>query len=259
MMDDKIIRNNFNKMVKERKERLSERLLQLRSNIILQHYNFIKENIDNYKKGNKNYFEEGNTINKKKEFKKCINQDNNGEIIMNNNNTYDENNKGFCYRKKNENNFNKTMGLYHSNINNYKNNNSVQNLNIENSEKRNKMSNLLNTENNFNKSKNRINHKSKTNNRISIKALNIKDTLSRNQNLNVKPEDSKTTDNNMIRVNIGSMKNEQIIKEMSKFTNSFIKNDTQRTLRTPRYPESKDTGKKEKTFRNTSEKKKQFS
>ena len=192
---------------------------------------------------------------KKKEFKKCINQDNNGDIIMNNNNTYDENNKGFCYRKKNENNFNRTMGLYHSNINNYKNNNSVQNLNIENSEKRNKMSNLLNTENNFNKSKNRINHKNKTNNRISIKALNIKDTLSRNQNLNVKKEDSKTADNNMIKVYIGSMQNEQIIKEMSKFSNSFIKNDTQRSLRTPRYPESKDTGKKEKTLRNTSEKK----
>ena len=258
MMDDKIIRNNFNKMVKERKERLSERLLQLRSNIILQYYNFIKDNIENYKNyNNKNYFDEGNIINKKKEFKKFINQDN---IVEINNNTYDENNnnKGIFYIKKNDNNFNKTMGQIHSknnNNHNYKNNNSVQNLNIENFEKKNKISNLLNTENNFNKSKNRINHKSKTNNKISIKALNIKDTLSRNQNLILKPEDSKTADSNIIKVNFRNIQNEHIIKEISKFSNSFIKNDTQRSLRTPRYQESNEVGKKEKILRNISERK----
>ena len=257
MMDDKIIRNNFNKMVKERKERLSERLLQLRSNIILQYYNFIKDNIENYKNyNNKNYFDEGNIINKKKEFKKFINQDN---IVEINNNTYDENNnKGIFYIKKNDNNFNKTMGQFHlknNNNQNYKNNNSIQNLNIENFEKKNKTSNLLNTENNFNKSKNRINHKSKTNNKISIKALNIKDTLSRNQNLILKPEDSKTADSNKIKVNFRNIQNEHIIKEISKFSNSFIKNDTQRSLRTPRYQESNEVGKKEKIVRNISERK----
>jgi CRP-like cAMP-binding protein len=38
ILDDRTIRANFNKMVKERKERLAERLLQLRYNIIIQHY-----------------------------------------------------------------------------------------------------------------------------------------------------------------------------------------------------------------------------
>jgi hypothetical protein len=150
------------------------------------------------------------------------------------------------------------MGQFHlknNNNQNYKNNNSIQNLNIENFEKKNKTSNLLNTENNFNKSKNRINHKSKTNNKISIKALNIKDTLSRNQNLILKPEDSKTADSNIIKVNFRNIQNEHIIKEISKFSNSFIKNDTQRSLRTPRYQESNEVGKKEKIVRNISERK----
>ena len=43
-LEDKIIKNNYDKIITERKERLAERLSQLKTNIIMQQYNFIKEN-----------------------------------------------------------------------------------------------------------------------------------------------------------------------------------------------------------------------
>ena len=252
MMDDKIIRNNFNKMVKERKERLSERLIQLRSNIILQHYNFIKENSENYTKlfRNKNFFDEGNIINKKKEYKKYIYQDINGEQGHNNINivnSYDENNsKGIFLKKKLENNFNKTLDP------NNQINNNFQNLNNHSNEKNYyKNTKLLNTEGNLNKSKNRTNYISKNNKKISLRALDVREVLSRNGKLKLTQENNKINDNdnnNSIKINVDHIKNEKIIKEISKFSNSYIKNDNQNSqLITPRYQdkESEDIQKNE--------------
>ncbi len=43
MLKDKIIKNNYDKLYKEKKERLIERLLNIKSNTILQYYNLISE------------------------------------------------------------------------------------------------------------------------------------------------------------------------------------------------------------------------
>ena len=248
MMDDKIIKNNLNKMVKERKERLCERLLQLRSNIILQHYNFIKENSEKYDtlSKNKNFFDEANnTINKKKEYKKYIVQDINGEQ---GHNIYDGNNsKGIFLKKRFENNFNKTLGQ-----NSIIYNNNPQTTNTHSSEKNyHKNSNLLNTDSNFYKSKNRINNKSKNNKKISLKALDFQDVLSRNDKIKLKTENNKTNDNNF-NINISHIKNEKIIKEISKFSNLYFKNDNNSELITQRYPEkeSNNMSKKESVKNN---------
>jgi hypothetical protein len=238
MMDDKIIKNNCNKMVKERKERLAERLLQLRSNIILQHYNFTKEKSKSINKIYKNnyFYTEVNSINKKKEFKTFINQDNNGDIpYINNINNYEHlnNNKGLFYRKKNDSIYNKTMGPF------YQHNNNISQT-ILNNEKNNKI-NELNIQNDFNKSKTKLNYKNKT--KPSIKNLNIQETFSMNTNIKLNEEDNKLNDNN-IKININKFQNEGIIKEISKYSNSVNKNDTQRSsLITSRYPEknSKDS------------------
>ena len=89
LMEEKIIRNNCAKMVKERKERLAERLLILRSNVIYQYYiNYIKKNSEDIKKFFQNHAIinfEAKTINKKKEYKKPINQENKGDAGYSNN------------------------------------------------------------------------------------------------------------------------------------------------------------------------------
>ena len=45
IMDEKIIRSNYASLVKERKLRLAERLLLLKTNVIMQQYNFFKANL----------------------------------------------------------------------------------------------------------------------------------------------------------------------------------------------------------------------
>ena len=59
IMDEKIIRNNYIQLVKERKMRLAERIFHLKNNVIMQQYNFIKDN-EKYN----NYNNNKNTINK---------------------------------------------------------------------------------------------------------------------------------------------------------------------------------------------------
>ena len=49
IMNEKIIKNNYVHLIKERKIRLAKRLKQLKNNVILQQYNFIKENTKNHK------------------------------------------------------------------------------------------------------------------------------------------------------------------------------------------------------------------
>ena len=44
IMDDKIIRNNYIQLVKERKLRLADRIYQLKNSVIMQQYNLIKDN-----------------------------------------------------------------------------------------------------------------------------------------------------------------------------------------------------------------------
>jgi hypothetical protein len=64
-----------------------------------------------------------------------------------------------------------------------------------------------------------------------------------NTNIKLNEEDNKLNDNN-IKININKFQNEGIIKEISKYSNSINKNDTQRSsLITSRYPEknSKDS------------------
>ena len=45
IMDEKVIRSNYASLVKERKLRLAERLQLLKNNVIMQQYNFFKENL----------------------------------------------------------------------------------------------------------------------------------------------------------------------------------------------------------------------
>ena len=201
MMDDKTIKNNFNKMVKERKERLAERLLLLRYNIIIQYYNFIKgnsENITNYFKNN--YFDDGNTINKIKEFKKRINQDIIEDIgyFNHNNINLDENKRKF------DSNFNRSVGQFY-----------VSTWGNQNNDKYYK--GALSTESNFNSSKKRLKIKPRVNKKASIKALDMKETYSRNSRFKMKEETSKTSDNN-IKININNFQNEGIIKEIRKYS-----------------------------------------
>ena len=59
IMDEKIIKNNYIQLVKERKMRLAERIFHLKNNVIMQQYNLIKDN----EKYNNN-IQNKNTINK---------------------------------------------------------------------------------------------------------------------------------------------------------------------------------------------------
>ena len=235
ILDDKIIRNNYNKMVKERKERLAERLVQLKSNIIIQHYNFIKENslhLNKSYKSNNEY--EGNIINKKQEFNKLtyhkiksnmsfsnINLNN-----LNNNNT-DNINKGIIHRKKSVINYNKTTGSLFGNnyTNNNENNNNI--IYIKNNEKDDKIKNISFTDNNLNKIKKRLNDKKQTNKKTSSKDLYIQEPFSRNKKIKIKKDNYFTNDNNdNIKIKI---QNNDIFKKESKSSNSLIKSNTQRT------------------------------
>ena len=249
MMDDKIIKNNFNKMVKERKERLSERLLLLRYNIILQHYNFIKGNSENNKYIlNNNYYDnEGNIINKKKEFKKCLNQDNIEDTRYINNNNINNNsdeiiNKIYFNKKKNVQNFNRTIGTFHlqNNINKDKD-----------KDKNNKIGNLLNIENNFNATNKRLNTKSKTTRKYSIKALDMQDNLSRNLRFIIKEEKNKTNEDN-IKINMDKIQNEGIAKEIKKFSSFYNKKNNKRRAMSiePRYSEVQKITEKNKNSKN---------
>ena len=230
MMDDKTIKNNFNKMVKERKERLAERLLLLRYNIIIQYYNFIKgnsDNITNYFKNN--YFDEGNTINKIKEFKKRINQDIIEDIGYFNQNNFNSDES----KKKFDSNFNRTVGQFY-----------VSTWGNQNNDKYYK--GVLNTESNFNSSKKRLKFKPRVSRKASIKALDMKDKKdnhSRNSKFKIKEEANKTNDNN-IKININNFQNEGIIKEIRKYS----KNNKRALSIIPGYPGIKKLMKKNKNM-----------
>ena len=244
ILDDKIIRNNYNKMVKERKERLAERLIQLKSNIIIQHYNFIRENSLDLNKSNKsNNDYEGNIINKKQKFNKLTYHNIKSNISfsninlnnLNNNNT-DSINKGIIHRKKSVINFSKTTGSLFGN--NYNNNSTENNKNIiyiKTNEKNDKIKNLLITDNNLNKIKKRLCYKKQINKKTSLKDLDIQKTFSRNNKIKIKKENFFSYDNNdNIKIKV---QNNDIFKKVSKSSNSLIKNNTQRTSLTSRNPE----------------------
>ena len=237
ILDDKIIRNNFTKMVKERKERLAERLLQLRSNIIIQHYNFIKENSINLNKNfrNNNNENDGNIINKKKEYRKFLSQDMKIDMGTSNINIINNNDdKVLISRKKFDINFNKTAASFFGNYNISNNQNNNNNIIIQ-SEKNDKMKNFFNTENNFNKSKTILSYKTKVNKRNSIKVLNVQELISRNVKLKTKEDNLISNDNNNINIKI---QNKDIKKKISTFSNSFFKNNNHgTTLISPRYSE----------------------
>ena len=58
MMEEKIIKNNYIHLIKDRKNRLAQRLNQLKINIILQQYIFLNKNIKYNNIANKNSFNE---------------------------------------------------------------------------------------------------------------------------------------------------------------------------------------------------------
>ena len=216
ILDDKTIRTNFNKMVKERKERLAERLLQLRYNIIMQHYNFIKENSLEKSLERINRDNDGKIINKKKEFKKLI-PDIKYDISLNNTNLVNNNNdeiinKVLMSKKKYEHHFNKTAGSFYSNYNSHNNYNIIQNNNYtQNSEIKEKTRKFSNTDNNFSKSHNKINNL-KAN---VIKKIDVNNLKSKEENIAAKKNNNK--------IIIYNKDINDIMKEMTKFSNSFIK------------------------------------
>ena len=150
MLKDKIIKNNYDKLYKEKKERLIERLLNIKSNTILQYYNLISEskkslNINNLneKKHYNFLFNKKKNINNNhffsvKNFKSLDYQNNNKINTANNtrNNSFFDNiskkkgkTKDFFYpeqtgQKRNDNNDLQKRALLTSfmNNNNYKGN-----------------------------------------------------------------------------------------------------------------------------------------
>ena len=64
IMDEKIIKNNYIHLVKERKLRLAQRIMHLKNNVIIQQYNLIQDNM----RYNINDVEEKNSINKPYKF-----------------------------------------------------------------------------------------------------------------------------------------------------------------------------------------------
>jgi len=263
LMEEKIIRNNCAKMVKERKERLAERLLILRSNVIYQYYiNYIKENSEDIKEFFQNHTIinfEAKTINKKKEYKKPINQENKGDTgyynnintnfnTINNNNIEDSNNtfEGLIFKKKyeNNNNLNRTQNSF------FKINNKdfIQNKeisqNIDFIQKKNSVyfqnnpkEKLEKTDINFYKSKTKQNSRKNIQKKSSIKALNLLETIQANRKFK---EDSKTNNFNLF---LNKMQNENNIIKSPKIIHSYMKNDGHTsTIATPRY--NKDSLKK---------------
>ena len=149
MLKDKTIKNNYQKLLKDKKERLIERLINIKSNIILQYYNLISESKDNFNIKNLNerksysflFNKKRNIIQRQFFSLKNINshdfQNNTNKIIMANNTRnssfFDEiskkkgKTKDFFYQeqnvqKRNENNDNQKRSLLTSfmNNNNYK-------------------------------------------------------------------------------------------------------------------------------------------
>ena len=265
LMGEKIIRNNCAKMVKERKERLAERLLILRSNVIYQYYiNYIKENSEDIKEFFQNHTIinfEAKTINKKKEYKKPINQENKGDTGYNNNinintnyntinNIYvEDSNKtieGSIFKKKHENNINlnRTLNSF------FKSNNKdvIQNKEISQNynfiQKKNSIyfqnnpkDKLEKTEINFYKLKTKQNSRRNIQKNTSIKALNLLETIQTNRKLK---EDSKTNNFNIL---LNNMQSENNIIQSPKVIHSYTKKDGQTsTITTPRY--NKDSLKK---------------
>ena len=265
LMGEKIIRNNCAKMVKERKERLAERLLILRSNVIYQYYiNYIKENSEDIKEFFQNHTIinfEAKTINKKKEYKKPINQENKGDTGYNNNinintnyntinNIYiEDSNKtieGSIFKKKHENNINlnRTLNSF------FKSNNKdvIQNKEISQNynfiQKKNSIyfqnnpkDKLEKTEINFYKLKTKQNSRRNIQKNTSIKALNLLETIQTNRKLK---EDSKTNNFNIL---LNNMQSENNIIKSPKVIHSYTKKDGQTsTITTPRY--NKDSLKK---------------
>ena len=265
LMGEKIIRNNCAKMVKERKERLAERLLILRSNVIYQYYiNYIKENSEDIKEFFQNHTIinfEAKTINKKKEYKKPINQENKGDTGYNNNinintnyntinNIYiEDSNKtieGSIFKKKHENNINlnRTLNSF------FKSNNKdvIQNKEISQNynfiQKKNSIyfqnnpkDKLEKTEINFYKLKTKQNSRRNIQKNTSIKALNLLETIQTNRKLK---EDSKTNNFNIL---LNNMQSENNIIKSPKVIHSYTKKDGHTsTITTPRY--NKDSLKK---------------
>jgi hypothetical protein len=257
-MGERIIRNNCAKMVKERKERLAERLLILKSNVIYQYYNnYIKENSEDIKEFFQNHTIinfDAKTINKKKEYKKPINQENKGDTGYNNNinintnyntinNIYvEDSNKtieGSIFKKKHENNINlnRTLNSF------FKSNNKdvIQNKEISQNynfiQKKNSIyfqsnpkDKLEKTEINFYKLKTKQNSRRNIQKNTSIKALNLLETIQTNRKLK---EDSKTNNFNMF---LNKIQNENNIIKSPKVIHSYIKNDEIiSNITTPRY------------------------
>ena len=254
MMEERIIRNNCAKMVKERKERIAERLLILRSNVIYQHYiNYIKENSKDIKEFFQNHpiinFD-AKTINKKKEYKKPINQESKVYIEYNNylnnnyntiNNNYEDSSNAFerlIFKQKyeNNNNINRTLNSFFKN----KNKDIIQNkeiiqkidlqkkdsLHIQNIPK----DKLEKTEINFYKSKSKQISRRSIKAKSSIKPLNLLETIQTNRKLK---EDNKTNNFNIL---LNKMKNENNIVKSPKEIHSYNKNDGHAsTIATPRY------------------------
>ena len=265
LMGEKIIRNNCAKMVKERKERLAERLLILRSNVIYQYYiNYIKENSEDIKEFFQNHTIinfEAKTINKKKEYKKPTKQENKGDTGYNNNinintnyntinNIYvEDSNKtieGSIFKKKHENNINlnRTLNSF------FKSNNKdvIQNKEISQNynfiQKKNSIyfqsnpkDKLEKTEINFYKLKTKQNSRRNIQKNTSIKALNLLETIQTNRKLK---EDSKTNNFNIL---LNNMQSENNIIQSPKVIHSYTKKDGHTsTITTPRY--NKDSLKK---------------
>ena len=227
ILDDKIIRNNYNKTINERKERLAERLSQLKTNIIIQQYNYIKENdLINHTTKKKINDNDGNIIIKKKEFKlnmnNCIKSDlcvNNNNIINNNNNEII--NKTIILKKKSLLNHSRTIGsLLGSNINKTESNTNYKHT--PNNEKYNKTNYNL-----FNKTKKRININNKKNKSISIKMGDNQESISRNDKKQIK-EDHYIINYNTIKNTTPNDNN--IIKGFPKNVNSLTNNYIQESL-----------------------------
>jgi len=73
IMSEKIIRNNYAHLVKERKLRLAERIILLKNNVIMQQINFLKENIkDNNEKisEHQNAFNNSHNLKSNKNFER---------------------------------------------------------------------------------------------------------------------------------------------------------------------------------------------
>ena len=256
LMGERIIRNNCAKMVKERKERLAERLLILKSNVIYQYYNnYIKENSKDIKEFFQNHTIinfDAKTINKKKEYKKPINQENKGDTgynnnintnynTINNNNIEDSNNtfEGLIFKKKyeNNNNFNRTLNSFSKRKNKDVIQNKEINQNFDFIQKKNSIyfqnnpkDKFEKTEINFYKSKSKQISRRNIQKNLSIKALNLLETIQTNRKLK---EDNKTNNFNIF---LNKIQNDNNVIKSPKVIHSYIKNDEYiSTITTPRY------------------------